>query len=832
MQELEFDPETDAFLSRELVEAARWDINAFITAVMKDEKTGLPLDQAPVHVAWHDLADEHDRLLIWSAIEHGKAVPLTTPIPTPTGWTTMGALRVGDTVISRDGTPCSVTFATPAQYGRRVYLLRFDDGGTALADADHLWIAQRSKHGLLSAWGVHSTSQMLDAGLTSGGFHSWRIPLTAAVQYAPKTLPVNPYVLGAWLGDGDAAQPVLTFHRDDRFIYDRCKTLEGGDCEPKPDKRRPTTMRGNVGGWADKSRNHDPGRLRERLRTLGVLGNKHIPDVYLTASEGQRMELLRGLLDTDGHIGGRNPRVEFTSTEEPLALGVLELVRSLGFKASMSRERARLHGRDVGSKFRVCFVAGLRPVFALPRKLAVLRAASQKGRALYRTIVAIEEAPTEPVRCIRVDSPDSSYLMGRDYTVTHNTTQLSVARTLFALGRDPTLRIAIVSNTARQSEKVLRSIKRYIESSAELHAVFPDLRPVADQWTSHAITVRRKTMSKDPSIQAIGVHGSILGARLDLLIIDDLLDTDNTRTTKGREDCFMWVQANCLSRLTAIGRVLVVGTAFHPDDTLHRLARMPGFKAFRYPVLTNEGEPRWPERWPASRIARVKDTLGPLEFARQLLCVARSEDESRFKKEWIDWCLARGAGKDLVWGMDKLPPGFKTYTGVDLAVQQKDASDLTCLFTIAVHPNGDREVLCIESGKWSGPEIVSRIIETHQRFMSICIVENNAAQDFIVQFARGQFSVPIKPFTTGRNKAHPEFGVESIAAEIAGRKWIIPSHNGAPARPEIDKWVQEMLFYSPAAHTGDRLMASWFAREGARLGQLVVQRGFIDVMSR
>lgn len=412
------------------------------------------------------------------------------------------------------------------------------------------------------------------------------------------------------------------------------------------------------------------------------------------------------------------------------------------------------------------------------------------------------------------------------------TTQMSIARALFALGNDPTLRVAIVSNTARQAEKVLKSIKRYIETSAELHVIFPELRPMADQWTSHSITVRRGIISKDPSIQTLGIHGNILGSRLDLLILDDLLDTDNTRTAKGREDCFLWTQANCLSRLTAEGRVLVVGTAFHPDDTLHRLARLPGFKAFRYPVLTESGEPRWPERWPASRIQQVKDTLGPLEFARQLLCVARSDDEARFKKEWIDWCLAKGSGKNLCYGMDKLPPGFKTYTGVDLAVQQKDASDSTCLFTIAVHPNDDREVLNVETGKWSGPEIVSRIIETHKRYMSICVVENNAAQDFIVQFARGQFAVPIKPFTTGRNKAHPEFGVESVAAEMAGKKWIIPSHGGNAAHPELFQWIQEMLFYQPASHTGDRLMASWFAREGARLGRLRVESGSLDTMSR
>lgn len=413
------------------------------------------------------------------------------------------------------------------------------------------------------------------------------------------------------------------------------------------------------------------------------------------------------------------------------------------------------------------------------------------------------------------------------------TTQLSIARTLWKLGRDPTLRIAIVSNTALQANKVLTIIKRYIETSVELHAVFPDLRPIGDQWTNRAITVKRPTLAKDPSIQTCGIHGNILGSRIDELILDDLLDVENTATAAGREMCFAWVQASCLSRLTETGRVMVVGTAFHPQDALHRLAQLPGFKAFRYPVLAENGSPRWPERWSPARIQKMKDTLGPLEFARQLLCVARDDSDARFKKEWIDACLKKGEGKRLVYGMDKLPPGFKTYTGVDLAVQQKDSADQTCLFTIAVHPNtGDREILNVETGRWSGPEIVSRIIDTHRRYMSIVVVENNAAQDFIIQFARGQFAVPIRPFTTGRNKAHPEFGIESIAAEMAGRKWIIPSFNGQPAHGELFQWVQEMLFYQPTSHTGDRLMASWFAREGARLATIRVEGGRIDVLSR
>jgi hypothetical protein len=120
-------------------------------------------------------------------------------------------------------------------------------------------------------------------------------------------------------------------------------------------------------------------------------------------------------------------------------------------------------------------------------------------------------------------------------------TQTLIGRVLWALGSDPSTRVGLVSNTATQAEKLLRSVARYIETSAELQQVFPHLRR-ADQWTTTAITVERPVVSKDPSVQAFGVHGAVLGARLDLLILDDVLDYDARAHTPDR------VAAACFAR--------------------------------------------------------------------------------------------------------------------------------------------------------------------------------------------------------------------------------------------------------------------------------------------
>jgi len=398
--------------------------------------------------------------------------------------------------------------------------------------------------------------------------------------------------------------------------------------------------------------------------------------------------------------------------------------------------------------------------------------------------------------------------------------QLSIGRVLWALGKNPSLRVAIVSNTYGQAEKVVRTIARYIAKSPEFAAVFPKCRPGLP-WSSNMLTVTRPGYPKEPSVQAFGVHGNVTGARIDMLVVDDILDPENTRSVKQRDEVWSWYNAALVGRLTANARVIVVGTAYHPEDFLHRFAKqviqLNGPEAAaRFPVINDDGTPRWSNRWPLSRINAKAAELGPLEFARQMLCKARDDAESRFKREWIDVCLANGNGSNMSYALEKVPPGYRTITGVDLAIQKSDAADRTALVTIAVGPDGTRNVLAVESGKWSGPEIIAKIVQTHERYHSVVIIENNAAQDYLLQFTRAQSAVPIKPFTTGRNKAHPEFGVESIAAEMANGKWSIPNMNGQ-AHPEILAWIDEMMFYSPLTHTGDRLMASWFAREGIRM---------------
>lgn len=399
------------------------------------------------------------------------------------------------------------------------------------------------------------------------------------------------------------------------------------------------------------------------------------------------------------------------------------------------------------------------------------------------------------------------------------TNQIAILRTLWMLGRNPDLRIAIVCRSTRNAEKIVGAMQRYIESSEALHEVFPDLRP-GKKWTDTAFTVAaRRGFAKDFSVQAVGVGTTIQGSRLDIAILDDILDWENTRTDERRRQVIEWFGATIGGRLTEHSRVIIIGNAWHPDDFLHHMARNPAWRAFRFPVMDRStGALRWPQRWSRARIDAWEREWGSAEAARQLYCEARDDAEARFKRSWIDQCLHRGEGRRMTPMLRALPLGYRTYTGVD--VSTGEGNDYSCLFTICLHPSGDREVLCVETGKWSGPELVKRIIDTHERYFSIVAVESNATQKFITQFTGG--AAPVKNFRTGANKMDPQFGVESIAVEMERGQWIIPSAGGRPHTREVESWIRGMLYYNPGAHTADELMACWIAREAAchRVGRV------------
>jgi len=268
----------------------------------------------------HEVADlsKPSDILANISRQGGKHLRIDTPIPTPTGWTTMGALKVGDTVFDEQGTPVPVTYCSEITT-KATYLIRFTDKSELVAGAEHLWTTLNAKtrgsmcyyeHDIPINWPFWEspgrskdgsdkrraetlTTDEIRTTLHTGYVRIGRktphdtnhaIPTTQPLDLPTKDLPIDPYTLGAWLGDGTASDGSITCQEPE--IIDNIRAT-GYDVSKQKSH--------HAQGWGILG-------LLVPLRELGLKNNKHIPATYLRASIEQRAELLRGLMDTDGGV--------------------------------------------------------------------------------------------------------------------------------------------------------------------------------------------------------------------------------------------------------------------------------------------------------------------------------------------------------------------------------------------------------------------------------------------------------------------------------------------------------------------------------------------------
>ncbi|SDN98278.1 deoxycytidine triphosphate deaminase [Geodermatophilus sp. DSM 45219] len=352
----------------------------------------------------------------------GKALALETQVPTPTGWKTMGDLSVGDEVFDENGSRCRVLAATEVMVGRPCREVELSDGSLFIADAAHLWVTTSKQERRTGRPRTSSpkTTDEIAATLRYGQELSHHIALAGAAQYPTADLPIDPYVLGYWLGDGTSATGEITVGRGDEEVL---ASFEAAGYRVWP-ATAPAAYRlgGAVRGDHHAHRRGEGGRsagndsLSSHLRVLGLLGDKRVPAAYLTADVPQRLALLQGLMDSDGYVDEQG-RCEFVNTREDLSWAVHELAASLGLRPTRRKKRAMLNGIDCGPAFQVEFTPRL-PVFRLARKLARLKT-DGRGHE-HRSVRAVREVPTVPVRCIQVSAPSGMFLIGDSYVPTHN----------------------------------------------------------------------------------------------------------------------------------------------------------------------------------------------------------------------------------------------------------------------------------------------------------------------------------------------------------------------------------------------------------------------------
>ena len=382
-------------------------------------ETSQPIILSPGQRTYLRLANYHPCLfssILYSTIK--KCLALDTPVPTATGWTTMGDIEVGDIVFDEQGYTCNVVNVWPVYNDHVCYEVTFSDGTKIVADADHLWATDRlDNNGYIE--GLRTTKEIAATLLRADGARRHRIPVAGALQTFEAELIVPPYVLGAWLGDGASAIATITVTEPEILASIR-KYADASDQRVYGGRAATVTLYGQM----------------DALRALDVINNKHIPLEYLRASYEQRLLLLQGLMDTDGYIskerGTSGCECEFTTVYPGLATTFRELLTTLGFKSTVVHAKSTLYGVRKKDRYRIKFHAPSSvPVFTLPRKLARQRSehsyTMMTARSTNRHIVSVERVDTVPVRCIEVDSPSHLFLVGETMIATSNSGKTAIA---------------------------------------------------------------------------------------------------------------------------------------------------------------------------------------------------------------------------------------------------------------------------------------------------------------------------------------------------------------------------------------------------------------------
>ena len=355
----------------------------------------------------------------------GKEQPVSCIVKTPKGDKRIGELVVGDEIFGADGEITKVIGVFP-QGIKDVYEVTFRDKSKTRCGIDHNWEVTTSGMKNKGATKTMTLQEIIDYGIKyenpTGDTYKVKIPLCKPVNYSTKDLELDPYVLGAFLGDGTFTDstPAFSYHEQDTFIFSKVRERLATQGIHVRDASRKTSNKGMQSTLVENPNNvlAKGNKVSCILKKLNLHSNKHIPEHYFYGDINQRLDLLQGLMDTDGSV--QKNRVTFTNTNLDLINGLRRLVQSLGGTAILGNHVRKKDGRS--SPVYTLNVKMFFNPFSLPRKANGWGFSKKNPPSRYITDIKKLDYKEEQV-CIKVEAADSLYLTD-DYIVTHNTSSL------------------------------------------------------------------------------------------------------------------------------------------------------------------------------------------------------------------------------------------------------------------------------------------------------------------------------------------------------------------------------------------------------------------------
>lgn len=700
-----------------------------------------------------DVEDQKSpRLMIFMPPRAGKLVAHSVPVLTTAGWKTHGELRVGDEVFHPSGRPVRVVALSSEDLAS--VEVEVSNGDTIKVHPNHEWTVYRRGH---AGWADYprtvetryfyepSSKTGVPVKLTSGtvgkrgGRYQFQLPNVAAVEYPEAELAMAPYALGAWLGDGTTGKPWITHAAEDTAVIEAVTA-----CGYQPSKvhiHKTTGVHSTVftTDMVHAGTKNQPTCLFTRhLNAIGVAHDKHIPEAYFRASVAQRLQLLAGLVDTDGTVDAKS-RVCFSTCSPRLAADVERLTRELGMRPYVRVAPPKTSTSGIIGR-RDIYIVGFQPTLDIPTRLA-RKAIKRMPEQRKVAITAVRPCPPEPGRCIQVDSPDGLYLVGKNLTPTHNSALASDLFPSWILGKHPEWSIIASSYAQSLPLEFSRNIRDRLQDS-EYQAVFPDTKLRSD-----AKGIEAWKTTKGGGYIAAGVGTGITGKGFNVGIVDDpIKDQEAADSEVIRDAAFKWYQAVFRTRVAPGAGILFINTRWHWADPAGKLldvdeqlakAGIPedereNWQVVSYPALAEydeylmhdgsivedanpeealrllrkKGEALHPERFSTKDMLRTKNGLSSSMWSALYQQRPTPDEGDYFKRDdfryrWLDPAYR---------------PLATIFMTADYAIKKGQRNDWTVLVCFALTSDDDLYVLGIRRGRWGTYDIARNIVAMVQEF--------------------------------------------------------------------------------------------------------------------
>lgn len=515
----------------------------------------------PFHVVYYTLLDkfahgEIKKMIVQMPPQHGKEISDNQIVATTKGLKKHGDLIVGDYVFGRDGTPVKVLWVS--EKTRSEYVVSFSDGAKIECHGNHEWTVYnrfRQKEETIETKHMAS-STIYNGDGKRGSRYKYHVDSNVCVMFDSRNVDLDPYVLGAWLGDGDSSCGIIHIGNNDVEII--------GNSTYKFKESKGTTTR----------KFYSP-ELNLLLKNNGLIKNKHIPDMYKYNSVEVRKNVIAGLIDTDGYVYHRNGRITISNTNKRIIDDAAFILRSLGQSVVVCEFKPRVSSSGIVGKkivYQLCF----NPTMTFPTKVKrkkITKLSINKKRA----IVSIERKECLGYgNCIQVEG--GIYLVGDTFIPTHNSEGSSRKLPAFMLGLNPDTKICIGSYAATIARDFNRDVQRIIDTP-KYREIFPKTFLNGSNVVTMANTYLRNSdviemVGHKGSLRVVGRGGALTSKTVDVMIMDDVYkDYSEGNSPIVRNAAWKWYTTVVKKRLHNKSQELIVFTRWHEEDLIGKIEK-------------------------------------------------------------------------------------------------------------------------------------------------------------------------------------------------------------------------------------------------------------------